>query len=323
MGLHVARPVIDRYNLTKKLIRMSWSKYNLYNMATKEREKESSNLRKSVFQQRWAAKKQLRAYYVPNISERQFIDRHFTTKIKLQHLSKEDQKKVPPAQTLAFAELERRIDVVVFRSHFQDSIFNARRIVRAGHVKVNGVKCNIPCRSLKDGDMITVDPAAVVTLKPPRKRKEILKDGSPNPYPETPRSKERRFVPQKYMAPWMFVPEYLEVNYPTCSTVFLRSPLPQPSRVEIPSPLDPTTHQLGFEWYATIKRRKTRKTIWSPMVINGKTCRLKPKFDQMLRNDQFVKRMAVQGKKVNLRRVKVKYTPRFVRKVVSKNKDLK
>ena len=60
--------------------------------------------------------------------------------IKLQHLSKNEMEKCPPVQSLGFAELERRVDVVVFRSHFASSIWQARRLVVDGHVKVNGEK---------------------------------------------------------------------------------------------------------------------------------------------------------------------------------------
>lgn len=122
------------------------------------------------------------------------------------------------------------------------------------------------------------------------------------------------FVPHPFMAPWMFIPPYLEVNYPTCSTVFLRSPLPQPDRVEVPSPLPPSVHQLGFEWYNTIKRRKTKRVDGSPLVVNGKTVMLKPKFDRMVRADQHKARYKRLGKLFNTRKIKIKYNPRFIKK---------
>jgi ribosomal protein S4 len=134
------RLVLAPYCVNKKLIRMAWSKYNLYNMAVKKPVRETSNLRKTVYQQRWTAKRELRAYHVPNITERQLLARHFTSQIKLQHLSKKDMAKVPPVQALGFAELERRVDVTVFRSHFAKSIWEARRLVVQGHVQVNGEK---------------------------------------------------------------------------------------------------------------------------------------------------------------------------------------
>jgi hypothetical protein len=94
-----------------------------------------------------------------------------------------------------------------------------------------------------------------------------------------------KFRPLRGMSPWMFTPAYLHVDYATCSTVFLRSPLPQPGYVEIPSPFPPSWHQLVHDWYADIakKRKKIRSKI--PLRINGQLVRLKPKFDRILRRE--------------------------------------
>jgi ribosomal protein S4 len=132
---------LDPFNVGKGLIRMSWDKQNLYNLVHVKQPPESFNLRKTVFQQKWIAKRELRAYHNPLISEKQFLARHFKTKINLQHLSKADAEKVPPIQAVGFgAELEKRVDVIVFRSHFASSIWEARRLVVDGHVSVNGEK---------------------------------------------------------------------------------------------------------------------------------------------------------------------------------------
>lgn len=45
-----------------------------------------------------------------------------------------------PVGTLMFREVERRIDVFVFRCCFAESIYEARRLVVHGSVKLNGVK---------------------------------------------------------------------------------------------------------------------------------------------------------------------------------------
>ena len=58
------------------------------------------------------------------------------------------------------------------------------------------------------------------------------------------------FVPQPFSQPFLFVPDYLEVNYNTCSTCFLRSPLSRPGKTEIPSPFPPQMHALAYEFYA-------------------------------------------------------------------------
>jgi ribosomal protein S4 len=136
----------DPFNLNRGLVRMSWNKFNLYNLSRKT----LPDLQKmSVFQQRWIAKRETRGnrnlvdsigYHVPNITQRQFLHRHFTPKLPFQKLSRAEREKTPPIQALCFAELERRIDVVVFRSHFARSIWHARRAVSLGKVLVNGKK---------------------------------------------------------------------------------------------------------------------------------------------------------------------------------------
>ena len=243
---------------------MSWDPKNLQNLL----EKKAPDLSKlSVYQQRWAAKRELRAYHGPNIDERQLLDRHFTTRLPVKFASTKEREQTPPIQALAFAELERRLDFIVFRSHFSSSLVKARAAVTAGLVKVNGEKCLYPARRLDDGDLVTVCPSVIPTLKGQK--------GEP-----------REFEPVEFMGPWMFIPDYLEVDYNTCSTVFLRSPLTQPNRMEIPSPLPPRWHQLAFEWYATIKRKKSTNKAPLPLVVNGQYVKLKPKFDSIVRRMQ-------------------------------------
>ena len=50
--------------------------------------------------------------------------------------------------------LERRLDVVVYRSKFVPTIFAARQFVSHGHVKVNGRRVTISSIRLKAGDVV-------------------------------------------------------------------------------------------------------------------------------------------------------------------------
>ena len=50
--------------------------------------------------------------------------------------------------------LERRLDMVVYRAKFAPTIWAARQIVNHGHVRVNGVKCNIASRRVNVGDVV-------------------------------------------------------------------------------------------------------------------------------------------------------------------------
>lgn len=45
-----------------------------------------------------------------------------------------------PVGSLMFQEVERRIDTIVFRSCFAESIYEARRLVVHGYVRLNGRK---------------------------------------------------------------------------------------------------------------------------------------------------------------------------------------
>jgi len=52
--------------------------------------------------------------------------------------------------------LERRLDMVVYRAKFAPTIWSARQIVSHGHIRVNGVKCNIASRRIAVGDVISL-----------------------------------------------------------------------------------------------------------------------------------------------------------------------
>jgi ribosomal protein S4 len=91
-----------------------------------------------------------------------------------------------------------------------------------------------PSHKLKDGDVVTVDPQSIQFLKGEK-------------------GAELEFTPKPFSQPFLFVPEYLEVNYNTCQTVFLREPISRPGRTEIPSPFPPEYHALAYEYYARNK----------------------------------------------------------------------
>ena len=52
--------------------------------------------------------------------------------------------------------LEQRLDMIVYRAKFAPTIFAARQLVSHGHIRVNGVKCNIASRQVKPGDEISL-----------------------------------------------------------------------------------------------------------------------------------------------------------------------
>jgi len=90
------------------------------------------------------AKQKLKGYY-GEVTEKQF-------KRTYQEASK---MKGDTGQNL-IGLLEQRLDMVVYRAKFAPTIFAARQIVSHGHIRVNGVKCNIASRRVRPGDVVSL-----------------------------------------------------------------------------------------------------------------------------------------------------------------------
>lgn len=70
-----------------------------------------------------------------------------------------------PVSSLMVREIERRLDTAVFRSCFARSIYEARAMVLAGKITLNGAKTKDPGALLNPGDLFTVtDPASIPML---------------------------------------------------------------------------------------------------------------------------------------------------------------
>ena len=90
------------------------------------------------------AKQKLKGYY-GDVTEKQF-KRTFTEAARM---------KGDTSQNL-IGLLERRLDMIVSRAKFAPTIFAARQLVSHGHIRVNGVKCNIASRRVDIGSEITL-----------------------------------------------------------------------------------------------------------------------------------------------------------------------
>ncbi|MFL5146259.1 MAG: 30S ribosomal protein S4, partial [Microvirga sp.] len=88
------------------------------------------------------AKQKLKGYY-GDITEKQFKKNYFDA----------SKMKGDASQNL-IGLLERRLDMVVYRAKFAPTIWAARQLVSHGHVRVNGVKCNIASRKVNVGDVV-------------------------------------------------------------------------------------------------------------------------------------------------------------------------
>jgi small subunit ribosomal protein S4 len=90
------------------------------------------------------AKQKLKGYY-GEVTEKQFKSTY----------QEADRMKGDTSQNL-IGLLERRLDAVVYRAKFAPTVFAARQLVSHGHVRVNGVKCNIASRRIAVNDVISL-----------------------------------------------------------------------------------------------------------------------------------------------------------------------
>lgn len=133
----------------------------MYNM---QRFRNPGTVNRTFFQQRWTAKALSRAYHGEQVREGQW-KRMFSKRIRsvipmntndlaaddgskasagrgsgLEKVEKGITKRLTPYTQMAFAPLERRLDVAIFRSLFASSTRQARQFVIHGAVTVNGHK---------------------------------------------------------------------------------------------------------------------------------------------------------------------------------------
>jgi hypothetical protein len=127
---------------------------------------------------------------------------------------------------------------------------------------------------LAPGDMVSVDPAAIRFLQP---NKEVpstvdpFPEATPEPTPhpsmtplslaptpatEAAAAKKKATGPAgltpfhlpPYASPFLFVPAYIEVSYPTCSAVLVRHPTARAEYSEIPTPYEADGEVVRFAW---------------------------------------------------------------------------
>jgi small subunit ribosomal protein S4 len=132
-----------------------------------------------------SAKQKLKAYY-GNIGERQF-----------RRLYEEANRRKGDTGENLIALLERRLDAVVYRMKFVQTVFAARQFVNHGHVRVNGKRVNIASYQVKDADTIEVRGKA----------------------------KELAVVLEAVQSPERDVPDYLQVDHKAMKGTFVRAPL--------------------------------------------------------------------------------------------------
>ena len=105
---------------------------------------QSKNAKISDYGVQLQAKQKLKSYY-GNMNERQFRNVY----------KKAIMKKGDTAENL-IGLLERRLDAVIYRSKFSNTIFSSRQLINHGHVKVNGKKVNVSSYQVKEEDTIEI-----------------------------------------------------------------------------------------------------------------------------------------------------------------------
>ncbi|MBR9825779.1 MAG: 30S ribosomal protein S4 [Alphaproteobacteria bacterium] len=152
------------------------------------------------------AKQKLKGYY-GNITEKQFR-RTYDEAVRRTGNTAEN----------LIGLLESRLDAVVYRSKFVPTVFAARQFVNHGHVKVNGVKTNIPSYRCKPGDVIEVRE----------------------------RSRSMALVLEALESPERDIPDYIDLDPKAMKTTYVR--MPELSEVPYAAQMEPN---LVVEFYSS------------------------------------------------------------------------
>ena len=137
---------------TNKNLRFKTSRrfgMNIYGhpKALKRQPAETRQKKMSEYGLQLAEKQKVKAYY--NLLERQFV-RYYDKAKKMQGVT---------GQNMLIL-LEQRLDNLVYRIGFGNSIRQARQMVNHGHILVNGRRVDIPSFSCKPGDVIELREAS-------------------------------------------------------------------------------------------------------------------------------------------------------------------
>lgn len=115
--------------------------------ALKRVKKEQRQKKMSEYGSQLLEKQKLRAYY--NLLERQFV-RYYDKARKMDGVTGENMLKL----------LECRLDNLVYRIGFANSIRQARQMVNHGHILVNGKRVDIPSASVAVGSVVSLKEAS-------------------------------------------------------------------------------------------------------------------------------------------------------------------
>ncbi|NFP92258.1 30S ribosomal protein S4 [Clostridium sporogenes] len=130
-----------RFKLSRRLGVNIYGHPKAMKRATRENSREGKKL--SNYGKQLLEKQKIKSYY--GVLEKQF----------LRYVKKAMKSKERTGDVL-LRSLECRLDNIVYRIGFANSIRQARQMVNHGHILVNGSKVNIPSYGVKTGDVITL-----------------------------------------------------------------------------------------------------------------------------------------------------------------------
>lgn len=136
-----------KFKIARRLGAAVFEKTQTAKFALSQQKKGRNAMRKrpnSVFGTQLLEKQKVRFTYA--ISEKQFS----------KYVKKAIESQGTNTNEMLYQDLETRLDSIVLRAGFASSRLLARQIVSHGHMKVNGVRVNIPSYQVKVGDVITV-----------------------------------------------------------------------------------------------------------------------------------------------------------------------
>lgn len=88
--------------------------------------------------------------------------------------------------------IEKRLDIILYRAHFINSVRNAQQLIQHKHIKINNITITDPSYTLKKGDLIEIN----LKIQP-----FIYKN-----------------ITQSHL--WPLPPKYLQINYKTFEILF-------------------------------------------------------------------------------------------------------
>lgn len=172
----------------------------------KARETDFSKSPKTIYQQRFLAKRLTKGYHGDHIGARAFERWYLPDSLPLithgdqsgastgeiskwvegrqraggrtAHERKVEQMEKDgrtPVGTMMFTETERRLDVVIFRACFAPSVWTARSYVLGGHVKLNGKVVRNANTLMNPGDLFSINPNVIQMLQRPKASKKQAK----------------------------------------------------------------------------------------------------------------------------------------------------